>query len=882
MQEILDSLQSLGWGEHKDVETIQGHKTVRNAEIPKGHSFWNHWKLHSSALKQAGFNLSKFGIKWYIAQWTPFGEKTSFKEVLTHNMQWFDEEVSQEPPNPPLTERQETRLEGIRGKLLPYQFDAVRAIAEAVNTHKGCLDSSDTGTGKCHPKGTLIRMFNGSLKSVEKIKPGDLLMGDDSRPRAILSISNGIGDLYEVQPQWAGENWGCNGDHILVLKNTRSKETVELTARDYIHKATSSTRFKHEWKLFRVGVEYAQKPVSIPPYFIGLWIGDGTWCQPCITVADVDHEIASYLESVALEFGLRLYKAKKLGAACQQIFLRGLNRRGGKNSLWSEMLKMGLGKKKIKSIPREYLHNDSSVRKDLLAGIVDSDGSKCEEGCYEISCRDSSLKEDVLEIARSLGYSAVAKQKRVKAFGVDKLYWRIHISGAHDLPVLLKRKMSISRIKPLGVSTAFSIKPLGVGKYYGFTLDGNHRYLLKDFTVTHNTYVSLAAIFVLQKVPAILCPKSVIPAWRRACAHFGMTALFITNYEQAKTRKFQFGHFVTERGHKKFLWELPIDAILIFDEVQRCKSRTTFNSKLLIGSKDAYIPTICLSATAAVSPVEMYALGYALGLHNGKEFYKWMQGYGTVKTRFGMSFLGGNTALKRLHSKIFPLRGNRIRISDLGDAFPETQISAEPFDTGNAAKISEVYAQMYRELTKLKEQMDMDARTMRANMLVIMLRARQKAELLKVPAFCELAEDGKANGMHIAIFVNFTETLKAICERLKTKCVIHGQQTGDEREKNIQMFQADKSPYIVCQIQSGGVGISLHGESRLALISPTWSAVDIKQALGRVHRAGGGKSIQKVVYAADTIEERVCEKVRDKLAALATLNDGDLTPADIF
>ena len=35
--------------------------------------------------------------------------------------------------------------------------------------------------------------------------------------------------------------------------------------------------------------------------------------------------------------------------------------------------------------------------------------------------------------------------------------------------------------------TGISVKSIGKGAYYGFTLDGNHRYLMGDFTVTHNT-----------------------------------------------------------------------------------------------------------------------------------------------------------------------------------------------------------------------------------------------------------------------------------------------------------------------------------------------------------------------------------------------------------
>ena len=72
---------------------------------------------------------------------------------------------------------------------------------------------------------------------------------------------------------------------------------------------------------------------------------------------------------------------------------------------------------------------------------------------------------------------------------------------------------------------------------------------------------------------------------------------------------------------------------------------------------------------------------------------------------------------------------------------------------------------------------------------------------------------------------------------------------------------------------------------RTALICPGWSPTDLKQALGRVWRAGGKTtSIQRILYAADTVEERVAERIEERLRTLAILNDGiefNLTEKDL-
>jgi hypothetical protein len=184
---------------------------------------------------------------------------------------------------------------------------------------------------------------------------------------------------------------------------------------------------------------------------------------------------------------------------------------------------------------------------------------------------------------------------------------------------------------------------------------------------------------------------------------------------------------------------------------------------------------------------------------------------------------------------------------------------------------------MEQELARLEEKEAND----KESPLTIRLRARQRTEILKVPAIAGLVEDAVAEGMSVAVFVNFNDSADALAVKLKTKCCIRGGQGDDEREACIAAFQADKEPVIICNIKAGGVGVSLHGSPtarmRLAIICVTDSAQDAKQATGRVWRAKGAKSIQKFFFAAGTVEEtHILPNMRKKIANIDTLNDGDL------
>ena len=188
---------------------------------------------------------------------------------------------------------------------------------------------------------------------------------------------------------------------------------------------------------------------------------------------------------------------------------------------------------------------------------------------------------------------------------------------------------------------------------------------------------------------------------------------------------------------------------------------------------------------------------------------------------------------------------------------------------------------MERELAELEDKASNDSKNQAAEALVKQLRARQRVELLKVPIIAEMTEDLLAEGKSVAIFTNFKATMEALVPKLWPKAgisCIHGDQTAEERQTAIDLFQTDVSRVVLCQTAAGGVGISLHDVTgkhpRAAIISPDWNEKNIIQVIGRVHRAGGKTpSMQRLLFAAGTIEEQVEKSVRKKINLLNQLNE---------
>jgi superfamily II DNA or RNA helicase len=254
---------------------------------------------------------------------------------------------------------------------------------------------------------------------------------------------------------------------------------------------------------------------------------------------------------------------------------------------------------------------------------------------------------------------------------------------------------------------------------------------------------------------------------------------------------------------------------------------------------------------------------------------------------FNLASENARKAMMELNEYLFDTTkcASRMKVEDFGKEFPESHIVAEAYDLGsNESKIQAVYDDMEAELAKLEEK----AENYSEHIFAVMMEARRKAELCKVPLFVDMVEDLYDEGKSVVLFLNFTDSVDAVVKRLnKNKKFnnnvgfIVGGQSDKARQSDIDAFQSDKKRVLVVNIAAGGTGVSLHDLNgkfpRASIISPNWSAYNMRQALGRVWRLEGKtKSYQRIVYAAKCIEENICHRVQHKLACLDTLNDGDL------
>lgn len=288
----------------------------------------------------------------------------------------------------------------------------VRMFFRPNSSYKGLMLWHSTGTGKCHARDTEILMHDGSIKKVQDVAVGDLLMGDDSTPRRVLSLARGEDELYDVTAlDGSDDTYTVNSEHILCLKRSDSDAVIEMEVRDFMELDETKRR---ELRGYRVqyGIDFEKTPTEIDPYLMGYWVGESD---------------CSY-------------------------------------------------------IPFQLKSNDRATRMAVLAGLVDAVGEVVDGISYRFKVKHESLADDIVYVARSLGLWAARRSHRdvvVRGRGLNMLPIKDDLKRLHNT-MICDHRMEIA------------VEPRGRGEYFGFTLDGNNRYVLGSFIVTHNTCTAVA------------------------------------------------------------------------------------------------------------------------------------------------------------------------------------------------------------------------------------------------------------------------------------------------------------------------------------------------------------------------------------------------------
>lgn len=350
---------------------------------------------------------------------------------------------------------------------------------------------------ECFDPDTEVLMYDRSVRKIKDIHIGDKVLGPDGAPRTVLDECEGVDKMYRIHSGTGCDDQIVNSRHkIYYTEYNHFKKTYTdklATPLGLMKEDLHKSYIKQNRYLKRVHPvdNNVSSNLLLDPYYLGLWLGDGFTNSPAIINEDIEviKWLSEYAESNGMTTTLLSDKNVPIIYLKNKIY-------NHKNPIKDALQYYGILSRK--DIPDDYLHGSVEDKLQLMAGLIDTDGhfSKRDRIYTFSQCESRKHIVDKLAfIARSLGFKCslhmykTAGTKHIcgnKSTCQNTYTLRI-IDGLYDIPCKIARKKHHwVQKRTKRTLTNFKVSYSHIGKYKGITTDGDHFFVLKDFTVVHN------------------------------------------------------------------------------------------------------------------------------------------------------------------------------------------------------------------------------------------------------------------------------------------------------------------------------------------------------------------------------------------------------------
>lgn len=322
----------------------------------------------------------------------------------------------------------------------------------------------------CVDPDTEILMYDGSIKCAKEIRLHDKLMGDDATPRTVLALTEGVDHMYKVTYS-NGETLVVNSEHILTFKVKCHKVTKYIPNR-----MTWVFTYFDKDILEMKTIEYLDKDFEEPRSdvkkrkSIVLDYVDSTFRNiPNCDIFDI--KVSKYLKMSSFT------KSFLFAVESKKIF-------NFKNNFEKPKINFheyGLYLTNKTHIPDEYKCSVVKNRFDMIAGFIQSLKSWIINDKNSLSIPVDNLNEKLVKdlqfVIKSLGLNCITIQKylTIKNKCVYDLFMHYDCESLHYF------------LNEQNLTLDMEIIPIGLGRFNGWELDRNKRFLLSNYIITHNS-----------------------------------------------------------------------------------------------------------------------------------------------------------------------------------------------------------------------------------------------------------------------------------------------------------------------------------------------------------------------------------------------------------
>ena len=323
------------------------------------------------------------------------------------------------------------------------------------------------------------------FQPMRDIKPQDIIIDPEGNKLKVLEeYPQGIKQVYEVVFS-DGTKTECCEDHLwfvqtrddLAYKSRYKGQVLSLKrimSQSLRYKGKNQRlkwlvpNIKQNISLIREDLDYSTHSI-IDPYVLGCLLGDGCLSSKQIWFANIDSDIVDRFEQRLPE---NCYLSSSQKGSYYLVHASEVKRTLG-------ILKLLGTKSRTKFIPDEYLYTSALDRRELLKGLMDTDGSVNKKGIATFSSLSKRLAEGVQFLARSLGGRAGLFQRRDGAYQVT-------VSTPHN-PFSCQRKAIRYGNKKCTHKAIVSITPSRKTEVKCITVDSKEGlYITDNFISTHN------------------------------------------------------------------------------------------------------------------------------------------------------------------------------------------------------------------------------------------------------------------------------------------------------------------------------------------------------------------------------------------------------------